>query len=146
MQSPHLILEGEFRHLSLKEKNKTKKKINQPNECIAKVFPKWPQQPMGSLVLKGWSYISIPSPPTLLFPPFLASVWHLSDSLLTCWQQTNPKGRKRKQQFSAGLTARNVHGRSKTALFGSRKLLAWLPSGETSSQAPQAAQEEQGDF
>lgn len=115
--------------------------------AFAKVFPKWPQQPMGSLVLKGWSYISTPPPPTLLFSPFLASILALrSDSLLTRWQQTNPKGRKRKQQFSAGLTARNVHGSSKTALFGSRKLLAWLPSGETSSQAPQAAQEEQWDF
>lgn len=73
----------------------------------------------------------------------LHQFWHISDFLLTCWLQTNPKGRKRKQHFSAGLTARNVHGSSKTALFGSRKVLAWLPSGEVSSQAPQAAQGEQ---
>lgn len=73
----------------------------------------------------------------------LHQFWHLSDSLLTYWQQTNPKGEKT-QQFSAGLTARNVHGSSKTALFGSRRFLAWLPSGEASSQAPQAAQESSG--
>lgn len=96
-------------------------------------------------MLKGWSYISTPSPPTLLFPPLLASflalIWHPAHMLAA----KNPKGSTRKQ-FSAGLTARNVHRSSKTALFGSRNLLAWLPSGEASSQAPKAAQEEQWDF
>lgn len=94
-------------------------------------------------MLKGRRYISTSSPPTLLFPPFLASI--LALIWFPAGNKQVPRGVK-ESSFTAGLTARNVHGSSKTTLFGSRKLLAWLPSGEASSQAPEAAQEEQWDF
>lgn len=39
-----------------------------------------------------------------------------------------------------------MRGNSKTAFFGSRKLLVWLLSCEASSQAPHTANEKQRDF